>query len=505
MLPSPSWRPLSAFLSVAEPVAESVNEPVAAGRTATAERRALTWMVVALAAVFLLFFEGAISGSDGGKMYAMARSLVEDGNVTVTGDDVQLPGREGGQTRYGMGLPLLAVPAVVAGKAAGAIAGHSDEVGQAGAAALMPLISALLAGAIYRLARRLGAPPGRSALIASGTILGTFALAYTKEFLSEPVAGLALVVMVERSLARKPWAAGIALALGVLVRTQLLVLAPIVALAEWRWHSFRDGVRIGIPLAVAGIAQAAINWWRFGDLLSFGYQDITYSAKWVSIALVGFLVDPLKSIFLFAPITAAIAVAVWQIRRSETHYATLVAGTLLASLGPVLFVFFWQGGWSWGPRYLLFPVFAGAPALAVWASTAPRQRVVAGLFLLGFLFSAATLVVSTRAQQIGQTHVADRGANDGHFDVIGPSIHRQVGAVPATVARVWEEPIEKDPGEGRYYRLPTMWQIGVIRLLGPTGAVAAVVGSAGLVALAVVAARKAISGFRALDSASLGS
>ena len=462
-------------------------------------------MVVALAATFLLFFEGAISGSDGGKMFAMARSLVEDGDVTVTGDDVQLPGREGGQTRYGLGLPLLAVPAVVVGKVAGAVVGNADEVGQAAAAALMPVITALLAGAIYRLARRLGAPPGRSAFVASGTIVGTFALAYTKEFLSEPLAGLALVVMIDRSLARKPWAAGIALALGALVRAQLLVLAPIVALAHWRWHSFRDGVRVGVPLAVAGIAQAAINWWRFGDILSFGYQDIGYSVKWVPIALVGFLVDPLKSILLFAPVTAAIAVAVWRIRRRQSHYATLVAGTLLASLGPVLFVFFWQGGWSWGPRYLLFPVFAGAPAVAVWASTARRQQVVAVLFLLGFLFSAATLVVSTRAQQIGQTHAADRGADDGHFDVIGPSIHRQIGAVPVTIGRVLHEPIEKDPGEGRYYRLPTMWQIGVVRLLGPKGAVLAVAGSAALGVLAVIAARKAISGFRALDSASLGS
>ena len=78
----------------------------------------------------------------------------------------------------------------------------------------------------------------------------------------------------------------------------------------------------------------------------------------------------------------------------------------------------WEGGWSWGPRLLLPGVI---PTVLLLSPLSRKERRV-GIALLaaGFVVSASTIVVSTRAQQL-----------DHPLPSVGPSILRQYQLVPS--------------------------------------------------------------------------
>src|SRR5687768_12730181 len=79
------------------------------------ERRMALWLFLFVASVFLLFQQGTVTGYDGGTMYAVTQSMVDEHTFaipdawnTLTGPD----GREYG--RYGLGLSLVgAIPYVL--------------------------------------------------------------------------------------------------------------------------------------------------------------------------------------------------------------------------------------------------------------------------------------------------------------------------------------------------------------------------------------------------------
>src|SRR5438093_932638 len=155
-----------------------------------------------MAATFLVFQEGVVTGYDGGTMYQVTKSMVDHGTLAISEEWNTLPGRDGLRyARYGLGLSLVAAIPYALVKPLAVRSGHPDEVSQAAAASVMPLISAALIAALYLLARRMGARVGAALLVAMGAVIGTFMLPYSKEFFSEPLAVLCVVLAIERLLA----------------------------------------------------------------------------------------------------------------------------------------------------------------------------------------------------------------------------------------------------------------------------------------------------------------
>src|SRR5207244_8554562 len=105
-------------------------------------------------------------------------------------------------------LPLVAAMAYALVKPLARLGPDPDVVGEAAAAAMMPVIFGLLVAAIYRLSRRLGAGRRAASLAALGAVGGTYLLPYSKEFFSEPLTALCLTVSIERALAECPRSAG---------------------------------------------------------------------------------------------------------------------------------------------------------------------------------------------------------------------------------------------------------------------------------------------------------
>jgi len=145
----------------------------------------------------------------------------------------------------------------------------------------------------------------------------------------------------------------------------------------------------------------------------------------------------------------------------------------------------WYGGWVWGPRPLIPAVIPAIVAIAPWANRLGTRRVlVSSLFLIGFLISAPTLIVSQRAQLIS------------HPPQYGPSVIRQFRLVPETLRFTREHLLDASARNQRYERYVNTWQVSLIRLAGLRGILFASVLSLTLATMALVCAHRALRTIR---------
>jgi hypothetical protein len=440
-----------------------------------------------MVAVLSLVQEGVIVGYDGQTMYAVTESIVERGTVAISDEWNTLPGRGGLQySRYGPGLSLLSIAPYVLMRPVAMLSGHQAEVLAAAVSWLMPLIGAALVVALYLLARRLGAGTGAALLVGAGGVLGTFALPYTKEFFSEPLAALCLVVAIERLLAARPAAAGLAMAAAVLTRAQTLLLAPILLFVAWRRQGVAGLLRACAGLAPGLVATLAYNLVRYGDPLSFGYQDVGFTTP-LPEGAGGLLFNPLKSLFLFAPVTLLLPFALRNLWLRNRLAFLLIAGNLAITFVTAALWFAWHGGWSWGPRLLLPGLVPAIAAIGPWISTRTRQRVAALLLAAGFLVSSPALIVSTQAQQLEVAPVPP----ETHFldtqPLSSPSVGRQFQLIPSRVRYSVEHLYEDHPGGTEHLRSVSLWQLGMARVMGRTGLALGAAATVALLSLVAVA------------------
>jgi hypothetical protein len=448
---------------------------------ARSERRLVAWLFVLTAAVLLLFQEGAITGYDGRVMYEVTRSIVERQSVTVPHEWSPVQGLGGHYYgKYGIGLSLVGVCPYAAVHALAAGSGRIDALGEAAVSATMPLITAALVAAIYLLARRLGARAGPALLVAAGSVAGTFLLPYGKELFSEPLTALGIVVGIERTLAGQPAAAGGGLAIAILARPQSLAFAPMLLFTVARRDGIKGLLHALVPVSASLLLTLVYNLVRFGKPLSFGYGQEGFTTPFVRGAA-GLLLDPAKSVLLFAPVVLLVPLALtrlWRTRRERDAF-TLITTNLAITFVLTATWHSWMGGWSWGPRLLipgLVPAFA---AIGPWLDGRARWAAAVALLTVGFVASAATLVVSTQAQQL-----------DTPRPPIGPGIVRQTELVGPTVRHSASKLYQPDPDGRNYLRYLSLWQVGSARVFKRPGLALAVAGTLALVGMVVWSASR---------------
>jgi len=425
----------------------------------------------AVALLLLLVGQAQVTVLDGSSMLAVARSIVHDASLSVP-PELGVPGRDGAAhySKYGLLLPLLSIVPVALVQPVGAITGRVDLLEAAAAASLMPLICGTLAGALYLLGRRLGAPRAAAALVAAGTLLGTYLLPYGRDFFAEPLVALGLVVTVERALAGRELQAGAALALAVLARPQAAAFVPIL----WAFLLLRGGgiaavARTLPPLAAAAIVCAAYNLYRFGDALELGYRppaDPGFTTPLLEGAA-GLLASPEKSVVLFAPAIVLVPLALAALWRRDRHVVLLLVAIFTATFVLAATWWSWQGGWSWGPRLLIPGVALVLVALAPWiAASAARARLAAALFAVGFALSLPAVLAPAGAQLL------DRPAGSD-----GPQIARQYRALPQLAENSIDAAHDRSARDGDYRRYLAIWQANLVREAGAKGAVPALLGT----------------------------
>jgi len=269
--------------------------------------------------------------------------------------------------------------------------------------------SALAAALALCIFLRLGLTPKVSLLAAGMLALSTPLAVYSGWLLSEPLAA-ALLLGAAALLFASPQAtpipvaralcAGALLGAAIWVRPTHVIVVPIFLIALFVRERQKGWSAAGAVAVAAGAFVILLLWrnaYLHGSPFEFGYPTAAEGGKALNsfetplaTGLLGFLVSPGKSIFLFSPPILLALLGLPRLWRRDRGLA------FVAAAAPVAYLLFfatytqWEGGYCYGPRYLV-PALAllglgVGPALEA-ASRSTRLLAIA-VFAAGFFVQA---------------------------------------------------------------------------------------------------------------------
>jgi hypothetical protein len=354
-------------------------------------------LFLALIAIYMAVTTGQQYAYDGNSMLAVTVNLFNHGSLT-TGDFVDPFHLSVPYSPYGIAMSLLGLIPYGLSK----VFGHPHVL----IAVVTPVLTALAAVVMYRIARSLGWRPieGMMAAISFGVL--SMAVQYTTEYFSEPGVTLCVLVMVLGIIhwgQRRPYAplvVGVAAGAALQFRSDSLItiwiaLVAVPLFVPWRKLVDRRALALLCgPLVVSAVVLVAYNELRYSKILvsSYGGSFVTP----LEVGLRGLLASPGKSLFVFNPLALLGVVGLGLLFVRNRPVAVLF--TLLIVPRIIFFARWssWQGGWAWGPRFLL-PIVPLLMLAAVEVIRATRRSSVAGI---ATRLAAAVLAVASLAVQV---------------------------------------------------------------------------------------------------------
>jgi hypothetical protein len=408
---------------------------VSAGATPGSRGR---FAVLGLALFFTYAYFYQAGGWNQNSRFDLVRAIVGQGTLRIdayqdnTGDKAVY--RRHVYSDKAPGLALTAVPVVAAARPLVAAAGAPPESSR-GVSALSYLATiatsgvgiAVAAACLGLAAARLFESPSAGLFVAVSFGLASPAWAYATLFMGHALAaaclGLgfcgALVLPAVGARRQTLVACAVGLAAGWAVVTDLTSAIPsalIAGFALWQVRSrAADRWRVGSGVAAGALACAAIlmgyNQVAFGSALHIGYASEAGAFPELKTGFYGItspkldvipalLFGQFRGLLPVAPVLALAPVGWWLWGRLGRERAALLVVVLI----PLYYLwlnssyYYWNGGWSYGPRHMTPALPFWALALApVWAKAPrPARAGLAGLCAIGV---ALTLVgVSVTAQ-----------------------------------------------------------------------------------------------------------
>lgn len=321
----------------------------------------LSLLLFAITALVYLFPGKTFFGYDGEMMYRVSESMVLRHSIQVI-DPIYHTNQP--YAAYGIGLSLLMAPLV----ALGAALLHDPR---SLIVLLEPAVTAATVVSLNFLLVELRCSWRRSLAISVAYAFGTLAWYYSGQLFTEPVIALCLVLAVLSLLRHRHhggvvWLAiaGGAAGVAVLVRwdSVLTLAAPIGLCVLWFVSRTAEPLRsrivrlavFSLPITTAIGIDLAYDILRFGRPLGGAYaaDPIGFSTPLVK-GVYGLLLSPGVGLFVYTPVLVMSIVAFpWFFKRWK------VESLLILALIAVRVVFFgrywaWDGGATWGPRFLL--------------------------------------------------------------------------------------------------------------------------------------------------------
>ena len=316
-------------------------------------------MVLLFAGVFVIYLAVSRHGSvsyDAAVMTAVARALVNHHSLQPSmGGFHDYLHLSTPYAPYGIGLSLVIAPFYILSKATG----HEAMV----LSVINPMITSATVIIVFAIGRRLGWSR-RLAVIGSLTLaISTMVVQYTTELFSEPSVALCIGLIVWGMLrwrAGQPYGAlmiGLAAAAAAQFRADSVVTVWVGLLAlplfvPWRSITrARNLAPLVIPMASSLVGLGAYNYLRWHSFAQFSYHGEGYSTPIIH-GLDGLILSPNKGLFLFSPIALLGLVGLFVLVRTDRAIGVMFLLLIIPRL-----LFFarwgdWEGGISWGPRFL---------------------------------------------------------------------------------------------------------------------------------------------------------
>jgi hypothetical protein len=445
-----------------------MSAPASASRA-----RSPALIFIFFACVYVLSIGRGFYSSDGEVMFKTTAALVTHHTFALA-PDPGLPQIVPGQdhqfySKYDPGLPLIAIPFYEIGDRFGQI-NHAHRYHLS--ATMVLLVPALAAaGTLFALAKMIPSSPRGEmtwTILAAG--LASPLWMYARVLFAEAVLAFALTAAVALIFLSPPeepprlggssfrfFAAGLIVGIGLLTRAAFAIYLPALMWLIGRRSTSRDRwprfAAFGIGLIPFAAGLLWHNALRFSDPFRFGYAGEAFTTlPWRGIA--GLLISPGKSVFLYAP-PLILSLILWP--RFRRVYPALGEFLALAWITALPFYgtwWAWDGGWSWGPRFLVPLIPLSCLPLIVLPEKRVWRGIATALIVVGIVVQAAAVLTDLTPHYAA---LADTTAL--HYDP------RQMPQV-AAVRRVLDgqtEPLAMFHLDAT--GLPPTWSVGVPLLL----------------------------------------
>jgi hypothetical protein len=400
----------------------------------SATRRIAIWLFLFLNGLFILTSSGRVRVIDEVLPVYQIESLAERGSTAVpqaVEADFFFGKRDlNGQPQapYPPGEAAVGVPWYLAGKhllrpLPGVDPRARTMVSDFAIVTSSATFAAMAAALAFILFVNLGLTHRQALLATFGLTFGTPLFAYSAWYFSEPLTVAVLMVAVvvafshpaEALPVRHAIVAGLALAFLLWIRQANVVTVPMVLAAMLMGpgalrRRLAPVAIAGVIVGAAGLALLARNAALFGNALDFGYPPTVEGGRRmigfdtpVAVGLFAFLLSPGKSILLFAPL---LVLSPWALARAwmrSRALAVLMVAPLLALLAFYSRYTQFDGGYSFGPRYLLPGIWLLGLTLGfvVKEGSPPLRRIATVLVLAGALVNVIGLATSPLEDMAG--------------------------------------------------------------------------------------------------------
>lgn len=337
------------------------------------------WLSVLVLAVYLLTASGHVQTLDAQQEIYVATRLVSGHGLTIrsiefAGGGTQR-GRDGRQyAAHDLGMSLVYAPLALLPRTTGPTGNPTMLM-----AFLSGLLDAVLGAAAVSvmalLLTELGIRPRAAALSSLCLAFATMHWVYAHVAFDVTANALAILVAVwcavraRRSApARWLFAGGCALGLAITIRTDTLLLAPLLSIpvltGVWKVRRSLRQIVVrclawGGPLLAAVALNGWYNWYRFGSILDNGHRHdpLLRTTTPLLTGLGGQLVSPGKGMLFFSPLVLAALVGWPTFIRRHRVLALALGATIAASLVAHARLADWPGDSAWGARHTV-PVLA---------------------------------------------------------------------------------------------------------------------------------------------------
>jgi len=363
--------------------------------TYSSDLRLATKLSIGIGLIYLAFLAPGIYNIDEHSMLAVAESLVTHNGVAVPAG-LGSAGRNG--LTFSIWYPLLSfldVPfawlALVSSRAA-----HLPFRNLAAVFSLvLPCaLTSATAGIVFLLSRRIGSSLRGACLASLSFAFGTVALVYARTFFAEPLLAFLTAAALHLCFGDRYWGAAAMAGLAVLAKPTGIVVGLVLAVYLMAKRKPQAALLQGLGSALGLGLYLVYNYYRYADPFEFGPPH-WFRLSNIPPGVAALLASPIWGLIWYCPVVV-LAVCVF---RGAKHSGLFEILAISGILGSYLLLYSswrnasgtaWDGGWSWGPRYLL-PALPGICAL-LGTLGKRMERVIVPFILLGFLINAPTLV-----------------------------------------------------------------------------------------------------------------